>query len=95
MKEPITMDSLISRNEDMISGDVDGETVMMSVETGKYHSLNDTGKRIWELLEQPIRLKEICSNLQNEYHIDPAQLTQETIAFLQQLLERNVIKIAD
>ena len=32
---------------------MDGETVMMDIETGKYYNLGKTGGSIWGILEKP------------------------------------------
>jgi hypothetical protein len=86
-------DSIISRKDEIISGDVDGETVMMSIEGGNYHSLNETGSRIWELLESPCAVGRIIDALKDEYDTEPEVIAEEAYRFLGQLLERDVIQI--
>ncbi len=43
--------TVIYRNPTAISSDLDGESVILDMESGKYHSLDTTGTRVWELLE--------------------------------------------
>ena len=88
-------DSIIGRKDEIISGDVDGETVMMSIEGGNYHSLNETGSRIWELLESPCTVGRIIETLKDEFDAKPEVITEEVYRFLGQLLERDVIQIDD
>ena len=42
--------TVIYRNPTAISSDLDGEAVILDMESGKYHSLDTTGTRVWELL---------------------------------------------
>ncbi len=93
MNRQFSDDSIIRRKNEIISGDVDGETVMMSIEGGNYHSLNETGSRIWELLESPSTVGRIIDALKDEYDTEPEVITREAYRFLEHLLERDVIQI--
>ena len=95
MNRRFSDNSIIRRKDEIISGDVDGETVMMSIEGGKYHSLNETGSRIWEILENPSTISKIIDVLKDEYDTEPEVITGEAYKFLEQLLERDVIQIDD
>ena len=84
---------MIRRRDEIISGDVDGETVMMSIEGGNYHSLNETGRRIWELLESPGTVRRIIDALKDEFDAKSEVITEEVYQFLDQLIERDIILI--
>ena len=85
--------SIVSRKDEIISGDVDGETVMMSIEKGHYHSMNLTGNRIWEILENPCTVGKMIETLKDEFDAKPEVITEELYRFLDQLLERDIIQI--
>ena len=93
MDRSFSEDSMIRRKDEIISGDVDGETVLMSIEGGNYHSLNETGSRIWELLESPCTVDRIIETLKNEYDAEPEAIIREAYQFLEILLERDAIQI--
>ena len=42
----ITTNTIISQIEEIVASDIDGETVMMSIENGEYYGLDDIGSRI-------------------------------------------------
>ncbi len=75
-----------SRSNRSISGRLDNELVMMDIEKGKYFSLNPVATRIWELLENPIDLNELCLLLQKEYDVSEVTCRQETEACINELL---------
>ncbi len=58
---------------------------MMSADTGTCISLSDTGGRIWELLEQPSSVDDLCNRLAQEYEVEPAVLRDDVIEFIQRL----------
>ncbi len=93
MNRQFSENAIVRRKDEIISGDVDGETVMMSIERGHYHSLNLTGNRIWELLESPCTVGRIIETLKDEFDAKPEVITEELYRFLDRLLERDVIQI--
>jgi hypothetical protein len=91
----LKLDTQVQRNPNLIASDLDGEKVMMSVETGSYYGLADTGGRIWELLDQPRRISEVCEALLAEYSVEPAACEQQTLTFLTQLVQEGLVQVVD
>jgi len=81
----------VKRNPDMIAADMKGETVMMSISTGKYHSVNSVGSRIWELLETPSSANQLVETLLSEYEITKEVCTKEVSEFLDTMLKAEVL----
>ena len=67
---------------------------MMSADTGTCISLSDTGGRIWELIEQPRRLDEVCADLAQEYDVEPAVLREDVIEFIQRLHSERAVTVS-
>jgi Coenzyme PQQ synthesis protein D (PqqD) len=55
-----------------VSGQIDDEFIMMSIESGKYHTLNVTGSRIWALLDNPQTVSDLCAALSGEFKLAPS-----------------------
>ena len=85
--------TLLSRSEDYLSNEIDGEVVMMNIETGAYASLNATGKSIWELLSEPKQITEIVRSLTAEYAISEEQCMNEVVPFLTEMVKNNILKV--
>jgi hypothetical protein len=58
----ITRDTFVSQVNDLVTSDLEGE-VVMSIESGNYFGLNPVGSRIWELIEQPVKVAEVVEKL--------------------------------
>lgn len=91
--EEITLNSTITRNEDLLSGVLDDETILMSIETGSYHVINKTANRIWELLEEPKTVDEICIIILDEYDVDPETCQKEVLEFMAGLQNRKIVVV--
>ena len=70
------------------SGD---KIIMLDLDSDHYLSLNDTGKRIWELLTDGKTGQQIVEQLTQEYEVDTRTLEQDVVNLLQQLLEMGLV----
>lgn len=89
----ISFDQIVVQAPGCIVSDMDGEKVMMSVESGKYYSLGQTGGRVWEMVAAPTAVKEIVEALLFEYDVEPEVCKEQVLAFLQQLAKERLILI--
>jgi hypothetical protein len=69
--------------------------VLLNTERGSYYSLDETGIRIWELIEVETTVQELCEHLGKEYNIGPAVCLVDTINFCQQLHDEDLILCRD
>lgn len=87
----LTLATQVVRNPDLISTDMDGETVMMSIERGEYYGIGGVGKRAWELLAQPIRLQDLCQTICSEFEVDESRCQSDMLAFVSDLLQNGIV----
>ena len=83
--------SKYQRNTKTVYSKLDDEIVMIDIEIGEYFSLNPVASRIWEMIESPLTLEEICTSLMDEYDIDAATCTKEVEAFITELSKKKLI----
>ncbi len=81
----------IVRNNDLLTSDMDGDLVMLSIENGKYYGMNAIGRRIWLLLDKPMAVGEVCDVLTSEFAVSRAQCEQDVLPFIVKLIEKNII----
>ena len=82
------------RAEEPESCDVDGEAVMLSINSGRYYGTNPVGTHIWKLLERPQTLDRLCTQLLKEFDVAPDLCRREVSAFLHDLKAEGLIAIA-
>src|SRR6266436_8974145 len=61
------LDSWVVRSPEPIAAEVGDGLVMLSVQEGKYFSLNPTAAAIWRRLESPMRVGELCDHIVEEF----------------------------
>jgi hypothetical protein len=74
--------------------ELDGEMVLLDVESATYYSLNDTGTRVWRLLESRATIGQVCETIANEDEIPHEQMLSELVPFIEELLDTGLIRAA-
>jgi Coenzyme PQQ synthesis protein D (PqqD) len=88
----IGLDTILSRNDDILHASVGSEeAVMMSVTAGRYYGLNAVASRIWELLETPKTIAELCAQICEEFEVDAQTCEVEALKFVQDLVDNGVV----
>lgn len=89
----MTFDSstILSQSSGALATEIDGEVVLIGIETGQYYGLDAIGSVIWRRLDQPCAVDALCAGLQADFDGDAATIERETLAFLDQLATRNLI----
>jgi hypothetical protein len=91
----LELSSRVYRNPEMVSGNMDGETVMMSITRGEYFGLDLIGSRIWEILKQPVTIEALIEQLLTEYEIDRETCSRDVMDFLKQIQEKGLLLSSD
>ena len=89
----LSLDSIIVRNNDIVFSDIDGDVIMMSIQKGKYYSMEEIGSRIWELIKDDMEVSTLCKVLCEEYNIEKEQCKIDVLKFLNDLAEENLIHV--
>jgi hypothetical protein len=88
----ITLDTTLSRNDDILYASVHTEeVVMLSITAGKYYGLNAVAARIWELLETPKNVTALCTQLCEEFEIDAQTCEAEVSKFVNDLIANEIV----
>lgn len=89
----LTLDTVIQRNKNIVSNEIDGETVMMDDSFSRYFGLKEVGTSIWRLLETNHSVKEVCERLTDEYDVSFDQCLEDVMPFLEALHEQKMIEV--
>lgn len=65
--------------------------VLLNLQTKRYFSLNETGTRIWELVQQTADEEMIVATLLREYEVDETMARTEVRRILDELIDAQLI----
>jgi hypothetical protein len=83
------------RSSEQFEVPVGEELVMMSVDQGKYFSLNEVGATIWRMIETPIKVNDLLIQMQDFFDVSPERCTEEVLEFLRKLESRNLVHVIE
>jgi hypothetical protein len=65
--------------------------VLLNLQTKRYFSLNETGTRIWEMVQQTADEETIVATLLSEYDVEEPMARTEVRRILDELIEAQLI----
>jgi hypothetical protein len=80
-------------SDQVLSQEVNGETVLLDLEQEFYFGLDKTGTRIWQLLQSGSSVPELIESMLNEFEIDRTTLTKDVDELLEKLSDAGLVRI--
>jgi hypothetical protein len=77
---------------DVVSQELDGETVLLDLRSEQYYVLDDVGTRMWQLLTTLPDLAAVCAQLLEEYEVDEPTLRRDLSALIAKLAEVGMVE---
>jgi Coenzyme PQQ synthesis protein D (PqqD) len=87
------LDAKASIPTDVVYRDFMHETVILNLQTGKYHGLNPTAGRMLQVLEREPRLRDAVQTLADDYAQPFDTVAQDLCEFCLQLEERGLLSL--
>jgi hypothetical protein len=85
----------IRRNPDVVFRALEEEQggVLLHLESGEYHGLNDLGSLIWRLVENETTFADVVAGVRAETEDVPDEVDADVSAFLDDLNRRNLVEL--
>ena len=84
----MTMPRHLCISDAAVVRDLDGESVILNIESGIYFGLDRIGTRVWQLIEEHGDVDAIVRVMENEYDVDPQTLRTDAEALVTALIEK-------
>ena len=70
---------------------IEGEAVILSLDTKAFRGLNPVGSRVWELIDGRRSVDEIVEAIAREFDVAPERAAEDVRAFVRALLDRGLV----
>lgn len=74
--------------------ELDGETVLLNLDSELYLGLNESGTRIFKSLDEADTIEAAYRDLLDRYDVEPERLRQELDRMLAELFEHGLLEVA-
>jgi hypothetical protein len=86
----LSTQAIVRRAPGAIDVTVAGALILHDPHSDGYTRLNATAAELWDRLEDPITVAELTSGLARRHRIDEQRAARDTVAALEQLIDRGL-----
>jgi Coenzyme PQQ synthesis protein D (PqqD) len=86
--------TVVSRSPAVLTAEVQGEVVMMSIEQGQYFGLDDIGSDVWKRIDPPCSFANLIDGLAAAYDADRTTIAADVRDLLGRMAERDVVRLS-
>ncbi len=85
---------IVTRNPATAWRTIEGEAVILSLDTKVFRGLNAVGSRVWELIDGRRSVDEIAALVAGEFQVAPDVAARDVSAFVELLLAKGLVTAA-
>jgi hypothetical protein len=93
MRARVPFTARVSVPEHVLVRDLDGESVVLSLQTEKYYGLDEVGTRMWKLLVAAETVQSAYDSLLAEYDVEPGQLRADIERLIGDLSDQGLLVV--
>ena len=88
------LDTRVSVPAGVMFRDLDGEAVVLELDSGRYYGLNETGTRMWFLLLEHGEVEPALRALLEEYDVPEDRLRTDFLDFVEALVSQRLLLVS-
>ena len=81
--------------ETVFAQEVDGEMVLLDMESENYFGLDEVGTAIWQAMQEKETLKEVFDVLLDQYEVEEEMLEHDLSDFVGKLVESGLVEVQE
>jgi hypothetical protein len=91
----VSFSSRVTVPSDVMLNTVDGESVILSLNTESYFGLDYVGTRMWTTLTTSDSIQRAYEALLSEYEVDPADLRRDLNNLIEKLVQNGLVEVCE
>jgi predicted transcriptional regulator len=89
----LDLSTTVTPSPEVLVQELDGEAVLLNLESERYFGLDDVGTRVWQHLLEHRRLERVCEEMQKEYDVDESRLREDVLQLVEALIEAGIVTV--
>lgn len=82
----------VVRNQDIPSGEIDGELVALDLDRGECFGMDQVGSAIWSLAAEPVTVGAIVDSLTERFDVERERCLADLQPFVGDLIEEGLLR---
>ncbi len=87
----LPLDTIISKNKRVPWRIIEGEAILVKVDSGEVIQLNEVAAEIWRMIDGQRKISGIITHICNSFDVEKKDAEKDTLDFLESLLDKNLI----
>lgn len=88
---PISHLSKVEKEGDLVSSELDGETIILDARSGQYYGLDGAAGRVWSLIQETTTVREVYNRIASESDIEPDLSRADINTVVQNLVNEGLV----
>jgi hypothetical protein len=93
MAAKLSLTSRVRFNDDVLFQELQGEAVLLNLQTGVYLGLDKVGTRVWQLMGQNEVLSGVLKGMLQEYEVTEERCSQDLLDLVAKMQEQGLVTI--
>jgi hypothetical protein len=89
----VSLDHHVVVSPNQISCVLGDEAVILNLESGVYYGLNPLASRVWELVQEPLTVRQILTSILSEYEIEESRCEHDLLSLVDQLQRWKLVEL--
>lgn len=91
----MNLNQKITFADTVFAQEVDGEMVLLDMESENYFGLDEVGTAIWQAMQEKETLQEVLEALLEQYEVEAEVLERDLSDFVEKLLECGLVEVKE
>ena len=84
----------VSVPSDVLVQEIQGESVLLNLNSGRYFGLDDVGTRMWKAFTGSETIEAACRALLSEFDVGPEVLRRDVRDLVEKLVEHGLVEVS-
>lgn len=93
MSAKLSLQSVVSAVPSQVSCALGDESAILNLKSAIYYGLNPVGTTVWNLLRQPLTVRQLRDALLEEYDVETGQCERDLFALLEKMRAEGLIQL--
>lgn len=90
----LTTHSTVAPADGQVASTLGEEIVILNLSGGGYYGLDGVGARVWELIQEPRTIGQVCEQICAEYEVTRETCTADVFALVKAMEEAGIVEVA-
>jgi hypothetical protein len=90
LRVQLTLANSIAASDDAVFRELNGESVVLNLESGMYYGLDEVGTRVWQLAAPGATLAQVLECVTDEFEVDRAIAEHDVLELAGTLIDKGL-----